>query len=462
MENQYLNFPVTIYSNLTPISPVMSVARCRIFYKGLNRNGSYITDEFADKLIKTLPYVPIKGIYEKDEEDFTDHGEARDEGRIYGIVPESNNFAWEQHLDKDGVTRTYACTDVYLYTALYEEAKKIPNKGESMEIFPPSIQGSWQIKEGQKAFVYDDGCFLGLQVLGDNTEPCFEGSAFFSLYTDMKKLMEALEKAQTFTNKKEDTIIMDKLNFKLSDAQKEDALWTLLNPNYNQEGNWSIECGICAVYDNYAVVRQYETGTYTRVYYTKNDSDNTVTIDKQEECFIVDVNADELSALEALQAIKGTYSATLDEIKTIQANYEQLQNTQKEEKENFDAKISELTEQNSTLETEKDNFSAKVDSLTEENQTLTTEVEALRSYKLDAEDKMKKSILAKYTEQLGEDVIAEFAQKLNDYSVEDLKKELAYTLVGDNPETFSKKDTPHVPKEPELNGLEVVLEKYKK
>lgn len=210
------------------------------------------------------------------------------------------------------------------------------------------------------------------------------------------------------------------------------------------------------------MVRQYETGTYTRVYYTKNDSDNTVTIDKQEECFIVDVNADELSALEALQAIKGTYSATLDEIKTIQANYEQLQNTQKEEKENFDAKISELTEQNSTLETEKDNFSAKVDSLTEENQTLTTEVEALRSYKLDAEDKMKKSILAKYTEQLGEDVIAEFAQKLNDYSVEDLKKELAYTLVGDNPETFSKKDTPHVPKEPELNGLEVVLEKYKK
>jgi hypothetical protein len=36
------------------------------------------------------------------------------------------NFAWEDHLDSDGVTRTYACADVILYTALYNEAKMIP------------------------------------------------------------------------------------------------------------------------------------------------------------------------------------------------------------------------------------------------------------------------------------------------------------------------------------------------
>ena len=128
MDLKYFEFPVTIYSILEPISPTMSKARCRIFYRGLNRNGSYITDEFAEKLVKTLPYVPVKGIYE--DEDYVDHGEKRSDGRIYGIVPENNNFSWEQHLDKDGVMRTYACTDIYLYTALYEEASKIVGKSK--------------------------------------------------------------------------------------------------------------------------------------------------------------------------------------------------------------------------------------------------------------------------------------------------------------------------------------------
>ena len=55
-------FPVTIYNILEQITPTLSKARVRIFYKGANRNGSYITDEFAEKLISTLPYAPVKGI----------------------------------------------------------------------------------------------------------------------------------------------------------------------------------------------------------------------------------------------------------------------------------------------------------------------------------------------------------------------------------------------------------------
>jgi hypothetical protein len=69
----------------------MSLARCRIFYKYENRNGTYISDEFAEKLLATLPYAPIKGIYNSSDGDYTDHGNERDEGRIYGIVPENPN-----------------------------------------------------------------------------------------------------------------------------------------------------------------------------------------------------------------------------------------------------------------------------------------------------------------------------------------------------------------------------------
>jgi hypothetical protein len=98
-----------------------------VFYKGHNRNGTYITDEFAKKLIASAPYTPVKGIYDVD--DYTDHGKERTEGRIYGIIPAEPNFAWEKHEDENGKTRDYACFDVLYYTALYGEANEIAGKG---------------------------------------------------------------------------------------------------------------------------------------------------------------------------------------------------------------------------------------------------------------------------------------------------------------------------------------------
>ena len=122
MDKQNLcKFSLSVYGEVTAFNEVLSKARCRIFYKYGNRNGTYITDEFAEKLIATLPYVPVKGIYDAMEDDYTDHGHERYEGRIYGIVPENPNFAWETHLDEDGVEREYACTDVYLFTGIYKK-----------------------------------------------------------------------------------------------------------------------------------------------------------------------------------------------------------------------------------------------------------------------------------------------------------------------------------------------------
>ena len=64
-----LNFKVQVYGELEKFSETISRSRCRIFYKGLNRNGTYITEEFAEKLISTIAYAPIKGIYEDDDEE---------------------------------------------------------------------------------------------------------------------------------------------------------------------------------------------------------------------------------------------------------------------------------------------------------------------------------------------------------------------------------------------------------
>ena len=50
MNKNILEFSVNIYGNLEKYNEVLSKARCRIFYKYGNRNGTYITDDFATEL----------------------------------------------------------------------------------------------------------------------------------------------------------------------------------------------------------------------------------------------------------------------------------------------------------------------------------------------------------------------------------------------------------------------------
>ena len=354
-------FPVTVYGNFEQYSKTISKARCRIFYKGANRNGTYITDEFAEKLLSTISYTPVKGIYDDMNGDYTDHGEERDQGRIYGIVPENPNFAWEKHTDEDGVEREYACVDVFIYTALYQEAKEIVGKSQSMELYDKSIVGDWKIIEGRRYFVFEDACFLGLQALGDDVEPCFEGAAFFSLCNSLKKLVHDLESC--FQNQNKGGNNMPNLKFKLSDNQKFDFHWSLLNSNYNEENGWIVDYGICDIYDEYAVVRNYAEGIFERVYYKKDDDNDSLEITKKERCFIVDVNESEKNALDTLHKLNGSNFEKVDEIYTEKENL-------LEEKTNFEQKIEELNTSISTLTTERDSAQATIETLNTEKDEL--------------------------------------------------------------------------------------------
>ena len=52
LEDSQLSLNVTLYTDLEPVSPTLSKGRVRIFYKGLNRNRTYISEDFANQLIK--------------------------------------------------------------------------------------------------------------------------------------------------------------------------------------------------------------------------------------------------------------------------------------------------------------------------------------------------------------------------------------------------------------------------
>lgn len=473
-----LNFPITVYGNFEKFTDVLSLGRCRIFYKYENRNGTYITDEFAEELIKTLPYTPVKGIYEDAEGDYTDHGDKRSLGRIYGIVPgpQDMNFAWEEHADEDGITRTYACVNVYYYTALYEEAGKIPGKGQSMELYRKSIVGDWKIINGKKYYVFEKGCFLGLQVLGDEVEPCFEGAAFFNLYNSVKDLYEKLEQFQeNFQNCGEGGNTMPSITFKVSDREKYDFLWTLLNTNYTEEGNWSVEYSICDIYDEYAIVRNHAEGIYERVYYTKNNETDSLEITSKEQCFIVDVNAAERSALEMLHKLnENTYELVDEKYSAAVATVEKLT----EEISTHSIKIEELNGEITTLTTMYENANvlyAETNSKLAEVQndytlaqdtiaSLTAERDSLAEYRKNIEDEAKKAVIDSYSEQLDDIILDKYTEGIDNYTVDQLDKELAYELKKSHPEIFSKGTPPaYIPKAklPE-GGIESILAKYEK
>ena len=87
----------------------------------------------------------------------------------------------------------------------------------------------------------------------------------------------------------------------------------------------------------------------------------------------------------------------------------------------------------------------------------------MREYKLSIKTKQKEAVLAEYEEQLTEEVISAYREKLSDYTVVDLDKELAYELKKNNPSVFTKKtDNGYVPKDQQKDPLDEILSKYKK
>ena len=451
-------FSLSIYGNITDYNEVLSKARCRIFYTGANRNGTYITKEFAERLVTTLPYVPVKGIYDTMKDDFTDHGRERYEGRIYGIVPENPNFAWEEHLDIDGVERTYACADIFLFTGLYkQEAFDIIGKSQSMELYVDSIEGEWQFIEGKKYFVFTEGRFLGLQALGEDYEPCFEGASFYTLIDSVKTLMDDLEGTDIF--QKQNLGGEKHMNFKLSDNQKYNMLWTLLNPRFNEENEYIMDYALCDVYDEYAVVFKFESGSYERAYYTKNDETDSLSIDKLETCYIVDVNEEEKHALDILHAMNNNTYEKLDEVVTG------LQT----EVENFNSKIEENNSTIATLQQDKEKLEGELEEANsnyttalETIETLTSEKDSLNEFKLAAELKEKESVIDKYVTLLDEEQLKNFRDNIDSFTKEQLDKELAFVLVQTKSTIFTNDDNGFIPKdEPALTGIEAILERQK-
>ena len=185
------------FINLQPleINPLMSSCEIKVLYLGENRNHSYITKDVATEMAKTLRGAPIVGYYKNEKEDFRDHGEKiifDDEGvkfecltKPYGFVAPDAKVWFQKFEDTDDfgnkVTREYLMTTGYLWTGQYEEAKLAIDEGrpQSMELDEETLDGHWSTNNntGMDFFIINDAIFSKLCILGEDVEPCFEGSS---------------------------------------------------------------------------------------------------------------------------------------------------------------------------------------------------------------------------------------------------------------------------------------------
>lgn len=406
MKKQVSNvFPITIFEIAESTDEdILAKARVRIFHKGLNVNQSYISDEFAEKLISTIAYCPVKGIYNEDTEDFEDHGESRKEGRIYGVVPENYNFSWEKHQDDDGVEREYACVDVYLYKGLYAlETDKILNSSQSMELYPPSIKGEWIRVDGFDVWKFTDASFLGLQALGEDVQPCFNGSAFYE-NEDEKVLFSMFVKAikSISTKGEEKDMNKDKMVFELSDKQKSNLVGKAINKD-------NFKYFLVDSFDTYCIFYDMEVDELVKVDFKKNEDDSVTVLSENYEKVEVQYLSDQEKAdLKRIRDTEGIYAAA-ETLEQEQGNKEQI--------EDFEKQIEEFKEKVVGLE---------------------SEIESLSEYKKAIEDKEKDEAINKYVDYLDSDVIKEFTANKDNYDLTGLEKELSYAFVKENQQVFTK------------------------
>ena len=227
------------FINITPCNPLISQCEIKVLYVGENRNHSFISKEVATEMANTLPGCPIVGYYREDKEDFGDHGDRVifDVDGIhfecltkpYGFVAPDAKVWFQKFEDTDefgnSVIREYLMTTGYLWTGQFKEAQRVIDKGNphSMELDEDTLDGRWSqnLKTGMDFFIINDAIFSKLCILGEDVEPCFEGSSvtapqvsasFTKVDDDFKKTLYSMMQELKFALEGGQKMALEKIN----------------------------------------------------------------------------------------------------------------------------------------------------------------------------------------------------------------------------------------------------------
>ena len=214
-----IDSPIEIIDVSPTVSPLISKVQIKVCYVGdePNRNGSVITKAVAKEMGETLRGCPIVGFYNENTGDFEGHNQSidirsgewyfKDTTQPYGFV-DLNAKVWFQKFVDDGVEHEYLMTEGYIWSEQFPETKRILTKGnnQSMELHEPTLKGFWSENDNENLsfFIINEAIISKLCILGEDVEPCFEGSQItkvqFSFEPSFQeKILSMMEKVTEMT-----------------------------------------------------------------------------------------------------------------------------------------------------------------------------------------------------------------------------------------------------------------------
>mgnify|MGYP006988850782 CR=1 FL=1 len=386
------------FINLQPldVNPLMSQCQIKVFYLGHNRNGSYINRETATKMSKTLRGTPIVAAYNENKEDFGDHGHIMhiEDGEItfscktipYGFVSPDAEVWFQNFIDTDEfdnqVERTYLMTTGYLWDGQFQELKKVLEEGQphSMELDTNSIDGHWAKDNnlGVEFFIINDAVFSKLCILGDDVEPCFEGSSVTA--------SSEVEKNFSLTKDFQNTLFS--MMNDLTDAMQSKGGLEMSNK----------------------FAKQTETAEVTESAAAEEFTE--VPAEEKTEEAVDYTNAEEAPAAEAEVEFKADDDDKDDSKADDDSSSEDKDDDEEDKK----------PASNHTVE--------EYEALESEVESLRAEVESLREFKLSVENERKDALMKSFPyNTLSEEDMKDVVEHKSEYSLEEIKSKLAVMIV---------------------------------
>ena len=482
------------FINITPVNPLISKCQIKVCYVGdtPNRNGSIITKEVARQMANSLPGSPIVGYYNDATGDFEEHNRVidisngqfkiQDTTKPYGFV-DLGARAWFQKFNDDGVEHEYLMTEGYIWTGQYPECQRIIDQGnnQSMELDEKTLNATWTKDDNGKPkfFIINEAIISKLCILGEECEPCFEGSQItkFSLTFDedfKQKLFSMMNDLKELI-KEGGTKVFSRYAVEIGDNLW-NSLWNYTLEKYPDADNtYSSVYAIEGVYEEnsqkFAVLQNRADNKYYRLNFSLNETDGFVPADA-----LIEVTESYIPAAEP--------QFSLEAVKTYETEYASKKKAEEEDKNNKDNKSnsdnkSEGKDNNSDnpedgkdqkpigkkddldgkgnnsdddgnkddedkkkkkkysledvteyqeLKTEYEELKSKYAALETEKNSLIEEIEPLRKFKLASEKKEKEAMIAQFY-MLSDDDKKDVIDNIDKYSVDDIEAKLSVICV---------------------------------
>lgn len=430
------------FINLQPldINPLMSSCEIKVFYLGKNRNRSFIDKEVATEMAKTLRGAPIVGYYKEKKEDFADHGEKvimDDEGVKfecmtvpYGFVAPDAKVWFKKFQEEDElgnpIVREYLMTTGYLWTGQFPEANLAidETRPHSMELDEDTLNGDWATDGSTQMdfFIINDAIFSKLCILGEDVEPCFEGST-----------ISAPEVSTTFS--KVDNNFKQTLFTMMEDLKKviEGGNYTMENETTVLENSVSVEEIAEAPATENVEAEVVEEATAAEEQFTV------------EETVEGEVPA-EFNCDDKEEDAKDKSKCTKSEDETDEKEDKE---ESKDEEEEDDKKDNYSLEEEVVEEVPTVDYEAKYNELLVEFTALQEKCEELVQFKNSVEDAKKDELINSFAELTDEDKAEVIENKAN-YSLDEIKAKLSVIYVDKKVNFDLSKDTKNDIKEEEV------------